>query len=568
MVDWATSQKNRDLGMELVKGSLITPENLTAAEEIAARTKRDFSDVLVEEGFVDAEALGAVFSAKYGVRVVDLRTVVIRPEATALVSEQQARGLRVLPISVDDETLTVAMKDPHDFRAINSVAAITRKRIEPVIPVGMALDAAIDRNYTLSEQIQRQVGQIGAANGKVAEEDNGSAEVDTLRQSPVVQAVDMLLIQAVRDRASDVHIEPQEDCVLVRNRIDGVLQEAVRLPLGVHSAIMTRVKVMANLNIAERRRPQDGQFSADVGGKKVDFRVATIEGSQGEMAVLRVLDKSMLLMKLSDLGMSLTALHPFETLLGAPFGMILVSGPTGSGKTTTLYAALQQLDAKQRNIMTIEDPIEYSFKGINQIQVNRQANITFATGLRAIMRQDPDIILVGEIRDAETATTAVQAAITGHLVLSSIHANDAVSALIRLIDMGVEPFLVTSAVIGSLSQRLVRRVCPYCGQMADVTVPEAALYESEMGEPREKFMAGRGCNFCSRSGFLGRVGVFELLTLTDDLRKLVMGSAPASVLKEEAVKSGMMPMRTDGMQKVKDGITTPGEILRNVFTIL
>jgi type II secretory ATPase GspE/PulE/Tfp pilus assembly ATPase PilB-like protein len=432
----------------------------------------------------------------------------------------------------------------------------------------MNLDAAIDRNYTLSEQIQRQVGQMGVADERMAAEDVGGAEVDTLRQSPVVQAVEMLLTQAVRDRASDIHIEPQEDCVLVRNRIDGVLQEAVRLPLGVHSAIMTRVKVMANLNIAERRRPQDGQFSAEVGGKKVDFRVATIEGSHGEMAVLRVLDKSMLLMKLSDLGMSLAALHPFETLLGAPFGMILVSGPTGSGKTTTLYAALQQLDAKQRNIMTIEDPIEYSFKGINQIQVNRQANITFAAGLRAIMRQDPDIILVGEIRDAETATTAVQAAITGHLVLSSIHANDAVSALIRLIDMGVEPFLVTSAVIGSLSQRLVRRVCPYCGQMADVAVPEAALYESEMGEVKEKFMSGRGCNFCSRSGFLGRVGVFELLTLTDDIRKLVMGSAPASMLKEDAIRSGMVPMRTDGLQKVKDGITTPGEILRNVFTLI
>jgi general secretion pathway protein E len=331
---------------------------------------------------------------------------------------------------------------------------------------------------------------------------------------------------------------------------------------------MTRIKVMANLNIAERRRPQDGQFGAEIGGKNVDFRVATVEGSYGEMAVLRVLDKSMLVMKLSELGLSPAVLLPFEKLLASPFGMIVVSGPTGSGKTTSLYAALQHLDAEQRNIMTIEDPIEYGFKGINQIQVNRQANITFPVGLRAIMRHDPDIILVGEIRDNETATTAVQAAITGHLVLTSIHANDAVSALLRLVDMGVEPFLVSSAVIGSLSQRLVRRVCTYCGQEAEVSPPEAAAYEAVMGESRERFLMGRGCNFCSRSGFLGRIGAFELLTVNDEIRKMAVQGTPASMLREEAVRGGMVPIRTDAMLKVKDGVTTAGEAMRNVLTVL
>jgi general secretion pathway protein E len=383
-----------------------------------------------------------------------------------------------------------------------------------------------------------------------------------------VQAVDMMLAQAVRDRASDIHIEPQEDCVLVRNRIDGVLHEAVRLPLGVHTAILTRIKVLSNLNIAERRRPQDGQFGATIGDKKIDFRVATVEGAHGEMAVLRVLDKSMLVIKLPELGMTPATLQPFERLLTSPFGMILVNGPTGSGKTTTLYSALQKLDAKERNIMTIEDPIEYSFRGIQQIQVNRQAGITFPVGLRAIMRLDPDVILVGEIRDAETANTAVQAAITGHLVLSSIHANDAVSALIRLIDMGVEPFLVTSAVIGSLSQRLVRRVCPYCRNMVEVPTAEAMAFAAEMGETRTQFQVGRGCNFCSRSGYLGRVGVYELLTLSDTLRKMVMKGTSANELKEVAIKEGMIAMRRDGMQKVGDGLTTPLEIMRNVFTIL
>ena len=568
MADWDSSQENSELGMALVKGSFISDSDLKAAEEIAARTDKKLSEVLVEQGLVDSEVLGSVLSLKYGISVVNLAQLEIQPEAIALVSEQVAREHHILPISVDGDTLTIATNEPQDFRTVNSIASLTRKRIETVIPVGMSLDDAIDANYTLSAQIQQQVSQIAGLNLELAAEGAEVSEIDALRQAPIVQAIDMMLTQAVRDRASDIHIEPQEDCLLVRNRIDGVLHDAVRLPLGVHTAILTRIKVMANLNIAERRRPQDGQFSATVANKKVDFRVGTVEGGHGEMAVLRVLDKSMLLIKLPDLGMSPLVMQPFEKLLGSPFGMILVNGPTGSGKTTTLYASLQRLDAKQRNIMTIEDPIEYSFKGINQIQVNRQAGITFPVGLRAIMRLDPDIILVGEIRDAETAATAVQAAITGHLVLSSIHANDAVSAVIRLIDMGVEPFLVTSAVIGSLSQRLVRRVCPYCHQMAEVPPSEAAAYEAEMGETAVKFSVGRGCNFCSRSGFLGRVGVYELLTLSDNVRKMIMRSASAGELKEEAIKEGMNSMHRDGMQKVKDGMTTPGEILRNVFTIL
>jgi general secretion pathway protein E len=568
MPKWDTAQESRELGVALVKGSFISDSDLAAAEEMANEAGKKLSEILVEKGLIDSEVLGSVLSLKYGVPVVNLASMEIQSEATSLVTEQVAREHHILPISLDGDTLTIATNEPHDFRTINSIAALTRKRIETVIPVGMGLDDAIDNNYTLRTQIEQRVSQIATMNGDAEVAVGEGGEVDVLKQAPVVQAVDMMLTQAVRDRASDIHIEPQEDCVLVRNRIDGVLHDAVRLPLGVHTAVLTRIKVMANLNIAERRRPQDGQFSANIGNRKVDFRVATVESGHGEMAVLRVLDKSMLLIRLADLGMSPSVLQPFENLLGAPFGMILVSGPTGSGKTTSLYAALQQLDSKQRNIMTIEDPIEYGFKGINQIQVNRQANITFAVGLRAIMRLDPDVILVGEIRDSETATTAVQAAITGHLVLSSIHANDSVSALVRLIDMGVEPFLVTSAVIGSVSQRLVRRVCPYCGQTAEVSPSDAAAYEAEMGETRDKFLVGRGCNFCSRSGYLGRVGVYELLTVSDEIRKMVVKQSPASEMKEEAIRCGMAPMRADGMQKVADGVTTPNEILRSVFTIL
>ncbi len=555
-----------DLGATLLQGAFITEAELKTAQEIASRTNRKLSEVLLEQGLIDSEVLGSILSLKYGVPVVNLARVEVQPEAIALVPEQVAREHRILPVSLNGDTLTIATDDTHDFRTVNTLASLTRKRIVTVIPVGMRLEKAIDSNYKLTSQIEQQVSQIVGL--KVETETAELTEAEVLKQAPVVQAVDMMLTQAVRDRASDIHIEPQEDCLLIRNRIDGVLHEAVRLPLGVHTAIMTRIKVLANLNIAERRRPQDGQFSATINGKRIDFRVATVEGSHGEMAVLRVLDKSVLLIRLPDLGMSPSVMQPFDKLLASPFGMILVSGPTGSGKTTTLYAALQKLDAKERNIMTIEDPIEYAFAGINQIQVNRQAGITFPVGLRAIMRLDPDVILVGEIRDAETATTAVQAAITGHLVLSSIHANDAVSALIRLIDMGVEPFLVTSAVIGSLSQRLVRRVCPYCRHMAEVSPAEAMAYATAMGETRDKFMIGRGCNFCSRSGFLGRIGVYELLTLTDNLRKMVMRGVTASEIKEQAIADGMIPMGKDGMQKVKDGLTTPGEVMKNVFTIL
>lgn len=388
-----------------------------------------------------------------------------------------------------------------------------------------------------------------------------------IAQAPVVKALDMIITQAVKDRASDIHIEPVEEALKVRYRIDGILHDAATLPKGAHSALLSRVKVLAGMDIAERRRPQDGHFTMEVQGGEVDFRVATIETAHGEMAVLRVLNRSASLMSLSELGFQPGALEAYNKLLTSPYGMVLVAGPTGSGKTTTLYASVAQLDAISNNIMTIEDPIEYRFPNINQIQVNEAAGITFAVGLRGIMRLDPDIILVGEIRDHETARVAVQAALTGHLVLTSIHANDAASAIVRLSDLGVERFLVTSAVIGSVSQRLVRKICPYCKSLAPVPPDEAAAYQQEMQEARTDFYKGRGCNMCSRTGYMGRIGVFEVLVMNDPIRALVTRGANAEEIRAEAIKSGMMTMRRDAMLKVKDGITTPREVLRNVFTI-
>jgi general secretion pathway protein E len=567
MAEETPSPTKKDLGELLVEGSFIKPEDLEHIRQVANRSNKKLTEVLVEEELVSPDTLATILSLQYNVPAVDLRHVQIQPAAVALVPEKVAREHQVLPLSVDGESLTVAMEDPENLWTLDTLAKKTKKRIKAVIPLGMSIADAIGSHYRLTSQIEKQIGEVVKEAEKRAMSEPALA-TDAVRAAPIVQAIEMVLNQAVKDRASDIHIEPEQDHLRVRYRIDGVLHEVLQLPLGVHTALMTRIKVLANLNIAERRRPQDGQFSATVGDRQVDFRVACIEADYGEMAVLRVLDKSMLVLKLEDLGMSPTMLEPFRKMLRSAFGMILVSGPTGSGKTTTLYAAIGQLDAKQHNIMTIEDPIEYRFQDINQLQVNRQAGIEFAVGLRAIMRLDPDIILVGEIRDAETANTAVQAALTGHLVLTSIHANDASSAIVRLMDMGIEPFLVTSAVIGSLSQRLVRKVCPYCGTTKQASSVEVLAYQQEMDEPKAEFLYGRGCNFCSHTGFLGRVGVYELVSTSEAIRKLVMKGVSAAELRSAAMNEGMITMRRDGMLKARDGLTTVNEVLRNVFTIL
>jgi general secretion pathway protein E len=378
---------------------------------------------------------------------------------------------------------------------------------------------------------------------------------------------DLLLAQAVHDRASDIHLEPETDALRVRMRIDGVLHETMRLPKDVQAALVSRFKVMAGMNIAERRRPQDGQISTEVDGKRIDLRAATSDSTHGEMMVLRVLDKSVSLMSLRELGFSPVALERHIRLLRSPFGMVLVSGPTGSGKTTTLYASVNQLNDEERNIITIEDPVEYQFDGINQIQVNEKADITFATGLRSLMRLDPDVILVGEVRDAETARIACQAALTGHLVLSSIHANDAVGVLMRLTDLGIEPFLAASSLIGVVAQRMVRRICSYCSVDATPNAEEEAVFEADLGEKLTMMRRGAGCNLCAGTGFLGRVGVYEILSLNGEIRRLLLAGASAAAIREQAIADGMVPMRRDGMLKVKQGLVTPSEILKSVYSI-
>ncbi|MBI2866270.1 MAG: type II/IV secretion system protein [Chloroflexi bacterium] len=561
------------VGNALVDGAFLTREQLLAAQAKARATNRKLSEVLLSEQIVTPETLATVLSFQLGVPVVELRQYKIQPEAVALVPEAVARERNVLPLSLDGDTLRVAMEDPHDVQLLDTLAALTRKRIKPVLPLRGGLKESIDANYKstsrMAEELTRIVSPTAPTTGPAAPPPAAPRrlEAEAVAQAPAVKAVDTVIAQAVKDRASDIHVVPTEAELKVYYRIDGTLHEVVSLPMGVHQALTSRVKVLAGMDIAERRRPQDGQFTATVEDREINFRVATAETHHGEMMVLRVLDKGVSLVQLSDLGFQPPALASFESLLKAPFGMIMVSGPTGSGKTTTLYSALTQLTGKGRNIMTVEDPIEYQFEGVNQIQVNRQAGITFAVGLRAIMRLDPDIILVGEIRDQETAEIAIQAALTGHLVLSTIHANDSAAAIVRLIDMGIEPFLVTSAVIGSVAQRLVRKLCPYCRTMVTVPPDVAMAFQQEMGEVRNDFYQGRGCNFCSYTSFRGRIGVFEVLPIAEQVRLLISKQASAREIKEQGVKGGMLTMRRDGMLKAKDGVTTPAEVVRSVFTI-
>ncbi|MBI4181039.1 MAG: type II/IV secretion system protein, partial [Chloroflexi bacterium] len=390
---------------------------------------------------------------------------------------------------------------------------------------------------------------------------------EAIAQAPVVRAIDLLIKQAVRDRTSDIHIEPQEDRLRVRYRIDGILHEIMSLPLSIHPPLLSRVKIMAGLNIAERRRPQDGQITFDMGDREVDIRVATTNTVYGEMAVLRILDKSFTLVPLAEIGFRPDALERYLRMVKVPFGMILISGPTGSGKTTTQYATVNQLDSVGRNILTIEDPVEYRFNNINQMQVNPSAGLTFATGLRACMRLDPNVILVGEIRDTETAQIGIQASLTGHLVLSSVHANDTASVIFRMVDLGVEPFLLASALIGITAQRMVRRVCPYCSRPTPVSPDEQMAYEQELNEKQSEFLVGAGCNFCANTGYLGRTGIFEVMVMSESIRRLILSGASLDDVRTQARKEGTVSLWRDGMLKVKDGITTPSEVIRNVFTI-
>ncbi|MEX0801387.1 MAG: GspE/PulE family protein [Dehalococcoidia bacterium] len=549
----------------LIEAGLISREDVDSAVVEAAQQGQRLGDYLAERGLVSAENLARTLSVQLNVPFFDLKRHAVRPQAVALVPEDYARRHDLVPVDIIGDSLIVVMADPGNVQVLEDMESRVRMPVQPAVGVTNDIRDAINRNYRASTEIEAQVSRVAVP---TEEEDAAESLARAgVEQTPIVRTVDLLIEQAVRDRASDVHLEPQQDRLRVRYRIDGLLQDAQTLPLNLHHQLVSRVKVLAGMNIAERRRPQDGQFSFEMEDRQVDIRVSTSDAIHGELLVLRVLDKALSIMELTELGFQPQTLETYARMLRTPFGMIFAGGPTGSGKTTTLYASVNQLDKGSRNIVTIEDPVEYQFEGINQIQVNPKADITFAGGLRSIMRLDPDVILVGEVRDTDTARIAIQASLTGHLVLSSIHSNDAVGVLYRLMDLGVEPHVISSALTGVVSQRMVRLICPRCRSLAEPSAEERAAYEQQLGEPPGKLYRGAGCVFCADSGFLGRTAVFEALVLSERLRRAFLDGATPAEMRRQAISEGMIAVSADAMLKAKSGLTTVAEGIRAVYSI-
>ncbi|MGA2958644.1 MAG: type II secretion system ATPase GspE [Thermodesulfobacteriota bacterium] len=480
-------------------------------------------------------------------------------------SIQFMKESKFIPAFQENNTLTVIMSNPFDFYTLDAIRLATRKNIKVLIGEESKILEAIERSYGVGgpsmEKIIEDIDSIPEY--QAGDEENVDQLRDMASEGPVIRLVNLVITRAIERRASDIHLEPFEDNFRVRYRIDGVLHDVESPPKRLQAAIISRIKIMAKLNIAERRLPQDGRIMLRVKGKEIDFRVSTVPTIHGESIVLRILDKSSIVLDVGKLGFSKDMLDNFQQLIERPHGIILVTGPTGSGKTTTLYCALEKINSPDLKIITVEDPVEYQLKGINQIQVKPAINLTFANALRSIVRQDPDVILIGEIRDAETAEIAIHSALTGHLVLSTLHTNDAPSAVTRLINMGMEDYLLSSTIIGILAQRLVRAACPFC--RVPYSPDPAILHEMKMDGvnlAEDKIFDVKGCPQCSNTGYWGRVGIFELLMVTEDIQKLIMEKKDANVIKDRARKDGMRTLREDGWMKVKEGITTVSEVIR------
>ncbi|HEY4021013.1 MAG TPA: GspE/PulE family protein [Pseudonocardiaceae bacterium] len=497
-------------------------------------------------------------------RAVDLRTVTPDGAATALLPESTARELVAIPLALNGDAVMVAVAEPSES-VLSRLREVIGRPVTPLVAPRADILSTIGNSYRALVGIDAQVKAFEARD--LIRKDSARTDVAAAKDdAPVVHVVSMFITQALRDRASDIHVEPRLDRLRVRYRIDGVLHDVLDLPGSMGPAVVSRIKILGGMNIVERRRPQDGQISMEVEGRAVDIRVSTTSVVGGEKVVMRLLDKSRPLFRFGQLGMPEHMTRRYSALLHSPYGMVICAGPTGSGKTTTLYGSLSEINTPERNIMTIEDPVEYTVPSINQIQINEQAGVTFANGLKSILRQDPDVILVGEVRDVETARIAVQSALTGHFVLSSLHATDAASALHRLLDMGIENFLVASSVTAVLAQRLVRRICDHCREYYQPPGEELAFLASMGGhEPAGGFVRGAGCNFCAHTGFLDRIGVYEMMPISDGIRELILRRASHGELHDYAVREGMRTLRDEAIRLVTSGVTTLSEVLRSIY---
>jgi type IV pilus assembly protein PilB len=558
----------RRLGQVLLAEGLISEDQLTRALAAQRTTLALLGAVLVNQGALREDSLTYVLSTHLNAPIADLKHGEVDAEVARMLPEEFARRHLVLPLGRQNGHIAVAMSDPSNLPLLNDIRLITGFEVTPYVASPSDILANLSRIHSMRPRLQEAAKTLEESRPQLGFDRVTTLELaNVTSNSPAVEIVNLLITQGLRDRASDIHIEPQKDYLRVRFRIDGVLQDMAHLPSATGAALSSRVKIMAGMNIVERRRAQDGQISVNVDGRELDVRVATIETIWGEKLVMRLLDRSRSLITLPQLGFSRGAYSEYHRMLHSPYGMMLVTGPTGSGKTTTLYASIHELDQQVRNIMTIEDPVEYMFDNINQSQINKLADISFANGLRAILRQDPDIILVGEIRDRETAEIAVQSALTGHLVLSSLHATDAVGALLRFTDMGIEGFLIASSVIAIVAQRLVRKTCEGCKAPYEPNAEELEFALSLGMPPPQVLYRGTGCSRCNMTGYYDRIGVFEVLTMGDDVKRLVIGRASHREILNAAVKGGMVPLRVDAWHKIDAGVTTVQEVLRSVYIL-
>jgi type IV pilus assembly protein PilB len=556
------------LGDVLVEHELANTEQVEHALAQQAESGKRLGDVLVDSGVVDERNLIDALARQLGLEIVDLRKVRPDSDAVAKLPESVARALNAVPVRERDSVLEVVVCDPSRAGLQNELSDAVKGPVRLLLAPQSEVMRVLDQSYRALAGVARHVREFELTNTATRTTEQSTPLQQAVDASaPVVQVVNLIVTQALRDRASDVHVEPMGYQVRVRMRIDGALTDSLTLPAEMGPAIVSRIKVMSGMNIVERRRAQDGQFETAVDGRALDVRVSTTPTIHGEKTVLRLLDKSRSLYALSGLGMSPETGEVFSDLLRSPFGMVLCAGPTGSGKTTTLYAALAEINTTERNIMTIEDPVEYVLPTVNQIEINEAADVTFAGGLKSILRQDPDIILVGEIRDVETARIAVQSALTGHFVLSSLHATDSASAVHRFLDMGIEPFLIAPSVLAVVGQRLVRRICRECAVVYKPPADEIVFYESIGGKPKREFVQGEGCNFCSGTGYQERVGVYEVMRMSDAMRQLIVEQPAYSTLRELAIAEGMRPLREEALRLVAEDVTTIPEILRSVYPL-
>jgi len=555
------------LGELLVRRGLLTAAQLDKAVEEQGNANAALSATLIKLGFISEADLAACLQKEYRLSLVDPSGMNIAAEVLRLIPNTLVQRHHLLPISLSGSSLTVAMSDPSNIVALNEVKFLTGYDVKVAVACVSAITAAIEKHYEEGTTYDEVLTQLEGEDVELVE---GEEELDlkelerATEDAPVVRLVNAILTNAIKRRASDVHLEPFERLFRVRFRVDGVLEEIMRPPMKLKNAITSRVKVMASLDIAERRLPQDGRIKLKLGrGQEMDFRVSVLPTMFGEKIVLRLLDKSNLQLDMTKLGFEESALRDFKDAIHKPYGMVLVTGPTGSGKTTTLYSALSELNKIAHNISSAEDPVEFNLLGVNQVQIHEEIGYNFASALRAFLRQDPDIIMVGEVRDFETAEISIKAALTGHLVLSTLHTNDAPSTINRLLNMGVEPFLVASSVNLILAQRLARVVCANCREPVELP-PQALL---DIGFPKEDIgtftcFQGAGCPQCNGTGYRGRIALYEVMPMSEELRELVLNGASATDIKRAAISLGMKSLRQSGLEKLKEGVTTVGEVVR------